>query len=107
MSPPAYAHAATMDRWDNYVSVSTSLNTWFGSRVMTSTGILLNNALSDFAFPSGEGGGGEEKTANVMSRGRRPLYTGVPALAVDVERICGQRVIVGGSGADTVRRFFA
>ncbi len=96
-----------MDRWDNYVSVSTSLNTWFGSRVMTSTGILLNNALSDFAFPSGEGGGGEEKTANVMSRGRRPLYTGVPALAVDVERICGQRVIVGGSGADTVTRFFA
>merc|ERR1719232_2188960 len=33
-----------MDKKDNYVSLVTSLNTWFGSKVMTSSGILLNNA---------------------------------------------------------------
>jgi gamma-glutamyltranspeptidase len=33
LSDPVAAHVAIMDKNDNYVSVVTSLNTWFGSKV--------------------------------------------------------------------------
>ncbi len=124
MSEPAGSVAVTMDREDNYVAVITSLNTWFGSRVshssksgmsclmhvcagsrksffqvMTSNGVLLNNALSNFDNSPTSGG---SAGSNRLSRGRRPLSLGVPALAVDLDDICGQRILVGGAAPDTV-----
>ena len=69
--------------------------------MMTPSGILLNNALSNFEIPSsssdGGGGGG-----NGLSGGRRPLSPAVAAIAIDAEEICGQRIIVGGATADSV-----
>ncbi len=62
---------------------------------MTSNGILLNNALSNFA-PDSEGA----KGSNSMSAGRRPLFLGAPALAIDTDEICGQRMLLGGASAD-------
>ena len=37
-----------------------------------------------------------------LSRGQRPLTPNVVAIALDTERICGSRVAVGGSSADSV-----
>ena len=34
LSDPVAANVAVMDKKDNYVSVVTSLNTWFGSKVI-------------------------------------------------------------------------
>ncbi len=34
LSEPVGSNVAVMDKHDNYVSVVTSLNTWFGSKVM-------------------------------------------------------------------------
>ena len=88
-----------MDRKDNYVSVVTSLNTWFGSKIMSSDGIILNNALSNFARPW-EVEAGSETSSNYMIVGARPLTRSVVALAMDKERICGNRLVTGAAAAD-------
>lgn len=54
---PAASHVAVMDRQDNYVSLVTSLNTWFGSRVMLDNGVLLNNAMANFFVPGDDNEG--------------------------------------------------
>ena len=45
LSASAAAHVAVVDKEDTYVSVVTSLNTWFGSKVR------LNRATSSFHHP--------------------------------------------------------
>merc|ERR1719500_2546790 len=76
---------------------------------MTSDGILLNNAISNFDLSAaGEGGGGSaSRSANQLSRGQRPLTPNVVAIALDAERICGSRVAVGGATADSVGQVLA
>ena len=89
LSDPVASNVAVMDKKDNYVSVVTSLNTWFGSKVMTSSGILLNNAMANFAIPSESG---ELETFNQLAEGRRPLTSNVVALSMDTRDICGTRI---------------
>ena len=96
---------SAMDRLDTYVSVVTSLNTWFGSHVMTKNGVLLNNALANFAVPSEDSN--DLRTANLLSTGRRPLTPNVVAVAMDAERPCGNRVAIGGATADAVGQVLA
>jgi len=86
-----------MDKEDNYVSMVTSLNTWFGSKIMTDRGILLNNALGSFAPDTYEG-----HTANTIVEKRRPLTRNVVALSMDIENICGKRILVGGATSAAV-----
>ncbi|TRY76762.1 hypothetical protein TCAL_07601 [Tigriopus californicus] len=94
------ANMVAMDRMDNYVSVVTSLNTWFGSKIMTADGIIFNNALANFAIH--EENTPELKTANQMSVFKRPLTSNVLALVVNSKRICGSRFVLGGSTPDAV-----
>ncbi|WAR01283.1 GGT1-like protein, partial [Mya arenaria] len=42
------AHISVIDTAELMVSVTTTINTWFGSMVLTDTGILLNNEMADF-----------------------------------------------------------
>ena len=97
LSDPVAANVAIMDKKDNYVSVVTSLNSWFGSKIMTKSGILLNNAMANFAIPNES-----VTTANVMATGKRPLTKNVVALTMDTKNICGTRIAAGGSTASSV-----
>ncbi len=99
-SPPAAASVIAMDREDNYVSVVSSLNTWFGSGVLSTSAGIMNNALANFAPASSEQE--EQKSLNLVQEGRRPHSGVAPALAIDANRVCGQRILVGGATADSV-----
>ena len=104
LSDPVASNVAVMDKKDNYVSVVTSLNTWFGSKVMTSSGILLNNAMANFAIPNESG---ELETFNQLAEGRRPLTSNVVALSMDTRDICGTRIVTGGATASSVGQVLA
>ena len=104
LSDPVAANVAVMDKKDNYVSVVTSLNTWFGSKVMGKNGILYNNAMANFAIPSESG---ELETFNQLATGRRPLTSNVVALSMDVSDICGTRIVTGGATASSVGQVLA
>jgi gamma-glutamyltranspeptidase / glutathione hydrolase len=47
-------HYSVIDQWGNAVSVTYSLNDWFGARVTaTGTGVLLNDVMDDFSSKPG------------------------------------------------------
>jgi gamma-glutamyltranspeptidase len=56
---------------------------------MTKDGILLNNAMANFAIPNESG---SLTTANQLVEGRRPLTSNVVALTMDTKTICGSRI---------------
>ncbi|QQP40784.1 Gammaglutamyltransferase 7, partial [Caligus rogercresseyi] len=90
-------NVAAMDSKDLYVSAFTSLNSHFGSKVMTSDGIILNNALSNFDDPS-------LNSVNVMEKGRRPSTSAVVAIVLDNEDVCGTRIAIGGADSFNVAK---
>lgn len=104
LADPSGSHIAVMDREDNYVTMVTSLNTWFGSRVMTeSNGILFNNAMANFWIPSADDEGSEDEgSANRLAHGQRPLMSGLVAMGLNQEQICGQRLVIGGADLASV-----
>lgn len=69
-------HFVVVDAAGDVVSATTSIETGFGSRVMTN-GFLLNNQLTDFAFaPEAEGA----KVANRVEGGKRPRSSMAPTI---------------------------
>jgi gamma-glutamyltranspeptidase/glutathione hydrolase len=47
-------HVATADQQGNWVALTTTINTTFGSKVVVpGTGVLLNNQMDDFAIAPG------------------------------------------------------
>ena len=70
---------SVVDRWGNAVSMTTSIEDGFGSRVMVD-GFLLNNELTDFSFePEREG----RPVANRVEPGKRPRSSMAPTLVLD------------------------
>lgn len=78
-------HLTTADSQGNWVAITTTLNTSFGSKVMVpGTGVLLNNQMDDFAaaprVPNAFGLVGGE--ANSIAPGKRPLSSMSPTLVL-------------------------
>ena len=71
---------------------------------MTKDGILLNNAMANFAVPNESG---TLNTANQLAEGRRPLTSNVVALTMDTKTICGSRIVIGGASASSVGQVLA
>jgi gamma-glutamyltranspeptidase/glutathione hydrolase len=78
-------HIAVADAAGNWVAITTTLNTSFGSKVVVpGTGVLLNNQMDDFALEAGIPNafglvGGQ---ANSMAPGKRPLSSMSPTLVL-------------------------
>ncbi|MBA3323767.1 MAG: gamma-glutamyltransferase [Rhodobacteraceae bacterium] len=73
------SHFVIVDRHGDMVSATTSIETGFGSRVMTN-GFLLNNQLTDFAFvPEAEG----KPVANRVEGGKRPRSSMAPTVVFE------------------------
>lgn len=95
-------HFATADKQGNWVAITSTLNTSFGSKVVVpGTGILLNNQMDDFVIqpgvPNAFGLVGSE--ANMVAPGKRPLSSMSPTLVLKN----GQPVLsLGAAGGPTI-----
>jgi len=84
---PSTSHISIVDADGNVLSMTTTIENGFGSRLMTH-GFLLNNELTDFSFATHDGGW---PVANRVEPGKRPrssmsptivLRDGKPVLAI-------------------------
>jgi gamma-glutamyltranspeptidase/glutathione hydrolase len=72
-------HISIVDREGNAVSMTTTIESFFGSRIMV-RGFLLNNELTDFNFLPVEDGA---PVANSVAPGKRPRSSMAPFLVFD------------------------
>ena len=76
-------HYSIADRFGNAVSVTYTLNEWFGARVTAAgTGVLLNNEMDDFTAKRGvpNAYGLVQGEANAIAPGKRPLSSMSPTI---------------------------
>ena len=76
-------HYSIIDKWGNAVSVTYTLNGWFGAKVTAAkTGVLLNNEMDDFTSKVGVPNlyGLVQGEANVIAPGKRPLSSMSPTI---------------------------
>jgi len=78
-------HYSIADRLGNAVSVTYTLNDWFGARVTApGTGIVLNNEMDDFTSKPGTPNlyGLVQGEANAIAPGKRPLSSMTPTIVL-------------------------
>jgi gamma-glutamyltranspeptidase/glutathione hydrolase len=76
-------HYSIADRFGNAVSVSYTLNDWFGAKVTAAgTGVVLNNEMDDFTVKIGVPNlyGLVQGEANAIAPGKRPLSSMSPTI---------------------------
>lgn len=76
-------HYSIVDKWGNAVSVTYTLNDWFGAKVTAAgTGVLLNNEMDDFTSKVGVPNlyGLVQGEANAIAPGKRPLSSMSPTI---------------------------
>ncbi|WP_395703489.1 gamma-glutamyltransferase [Aquabacterium sp.] len=76
-------HYSIVDKWGNAVSVTYTLNDWFGARVTAAkTGVLLNDEMDDFTAKIGVPNlyGLVQGQANSIAPGKRPLSSMSPTI---------------------------
>jgi gamma-glutamyltranspeptidase/glutathione hydrolase len=89
-------HYSVVDAEGNAVSVTTTINDWFGSRVTADgLGFLLNDEMDDFSSKPGvpNADGLIQGAANEIGPGKRPLSSMTPTIVVHD----GKTVMVLGS----------
>jgi gamma-glutamyltranspeptidase/glutathione hydrolase len=95
-APPSTTHLVVADKWGNVVSMTASIESAFGSRLMV-RGFLLNNELTDFSFrPEVEG----RPVANRVEAGKRPRSSMAPTLVF--ERSGKPFLAVGSPGGSRI-----
>ncbi|MBP6629539.1 MAG: gamma-glutamyltransferase [Kofleriaceae bacterium] len=91
------SHLCVIDQEGNAVALTSTVNGYFGSKVITAGGVILNNQIDDFALVAGATNqfGLVQSAANLVGPGKRPLSSMTPTLLLDGDRVVG---CVGGSG---------
>ncbi|CAL4965251.1 unnamed protein product [Urochloa decumbens] len=116
--PPAYylprwrqlddhgtSHLCVVDGDRNAAAVTTTVNYYFGAKVLSpSTGIVLNNEMDDFSVPAAGGrtppvGQLPPAPANFIAPGKRPLSSMTPLVILKDGQLAG---VVGGSGGTNI-----
>ncbi|XP_041802153.1 glutathione hydrolase 7-like [Chelmon rostratus] len=89
---------AVMGPDDLVVSVASSLNRPFGSRITTQSGVILNSLILDFSWPNKTR---EQLITNQKNRvqpGKRPLSSLMPTIVVPGRHKCGIHAALSSSG---------
>jgi len=86
---PSTSHMSIMDSYGNALSMTSSIENAFGSRVMVG-GFLLNNQLTDFAFNPEKDG---RRVLNRVEGGKRPMSSMSPTIVLKE----GRPVLITGS----------
>jgi gamma-glutamyltranspeptidase/glutathione hydrolase len=99
---PATSHISIVDKYGNAVAMTTTIEAGFGSRLMTRSGFLLNNELTDFSFAPVVGG---KPVANRVEPGKRPRSAMAPTVVYDAKgRLC---MVVGSAGGPAIINYVA
>ena len=96
-------HFSVMDAQGNAVSVTTTLNNGFGSKVTAEgLGFLLNDEMDDFASKQGVPNmfGLIQGPANAIAPGKRPLSSMTPTIVLDKEGKV--RFVLGSPGGGRI-----
>jgi len=86
---PSTSHISIVDKYGNALSMTTTIENAFGSRLMV-RGFLLNNELTDFSFRTHKDG---VPIANAVAPGKRPRSSMAPTIVLKD----GKPVLVVGS----------
>jgi gamma-glutamyltranspeptidase / glutathione hydrolase len=95
------SHFSIVDGDGNAVSMTTTVQSAFGSQVMVG-GFILNNQLTDFSFEPEVGG---VPVANRPEAGKRPLSSMSPTLVIDADDRL--RFVIGSPGGTRIIGFVA
>jgi gamma-glutamyltranspeptidase/glutathione hydrolase len=87
---PGTSHLVVVDAAGDAVSLTTTIESGFGSQLMTG-GFLLNNELTDFSLVPEENG---RRVANRVEPGKRPRSSMAPTMVFDAR---GEPVLLLGS----------
>ncbi|WP_240914017.1 gamma-glutamyltransferase [Microbulbifer sp. SH-1] len=94
---PNTSHLSIVDQYGNGVSMTTSIETGFGSRLLVK-GFLLNNQLTDFSFVPTNAD--KRKVANRIEPGKRPRSSMSPTMVFN--RDGSLRLLVGSPGGSRI-----
>ena len=97
---PSTSHVSIVDADGNAVSLTTTIENGFGSRLMVE-GFLLNNELTDFSFASHADG---VPIANAVAPGKRPRSSMSPTIVV---REGKPEIVVGSPGGSRIIGYVA
>jgi gamma-glutamyltranspeptidase/glutathione hydrolase len=96
---PSTSHLSVVDAKGNAVSMTQSIETAWGSRIMVD-GFILNNHLTDFSFvPERDG----QAVANAPGPNKRPRSTMAPTIVTDVGGKL--EMVVGSPGGAAIAGF--
>jgi gamma-glutamyltranspeptidase/glutathione hydrolase len=90
------SHLSIVERNGDAVSMTTTIESAFGSRIMV-RGFLLNNELTDFDFVPG--------SANELRPGRRPRSSMAPTMVFDAQGRL--ELVVGSPGGSAIINYVA
>jgi gamma-glutamyltranspeptidase/glutathione hydrolase len=96
-------HLTVADAQGNWVAMTCTVNTSWGSKVMVpGTGVVLNNEMDDFSLAPGTPNafGLVGSYANAVAPGKRPLSSMSPSLVLDSDRL--PQVTCGAAGGPRI-----
>ncbi|MBL8588392.1 MAG: gamma-glutamyltransferase [Methylobacteriaceae bacterium] len=96
------SHISVIDAADNAVAMTTTIEDGSGARLMTRSGFLLNNELTDFNFAPIEDG---KPVANRVEPGKRPRSSMAPTIVFDKDGKLA--AVVGSPGGSLIINYVA
>lgn len=97
---PSTSHISIVDAYGNALSMTTTIENGFGSRLMT-RGFLLNNELTDFSFRTHRDG---VPIANRLEPGKRPRSSMAPTIVLKDGK---PTMVIGSPGGSRIIGYVA
>jgi len=95
------SHVCVIDGDGNAVALTTTVNGYYGAKLVTAGGVVLNNEMDDFAMAPDAVNAFKlrQGARNLVAPGKRPLSSMTPTLIFDGDRVVA---CVGGSGGPMI-----
>ena len=98
---PSTSHISIVDQYGNALSMTTTIENAFGSRLMTKGGFLLNNEMTDFSFRAHKNG---LPIANRIEPGKRPRSSMAPTIVLKDSK---PYLVIGSPGGSRIIGYVA
>ena len=90
-------HIVAIDQYGNAISMTSTIESAFGSKIMTN-GFLLNNEMTDFSFrPTADG----KAVANAIAPGKRPRSSMAPTIVLNTDT-GAPSLLIGSAGGSRI-----